>query len=406
MSTYAHIDVVNKNVQEHEYWVPAKTHDWQQELFLRALDYLQLFHQEQKTTGQLIGRLTEIQSEIEETGAYKQTYEELELGARVAWRNSTRCTGRLHWKTLSVRDMRHLTTAESIFEALVEHIKLATNGGKLRSVITVFAQQTPGQPGIRIWNPQLIRYAGYELVNGRVIGDPAQAALTNELFKLGWNGGRGTPFDVLPLVIQMPHQKPKLFELPREIVMEVPIEHPNYPWFADLGLKWHALPAVSNMLLEIGGISYTAAPFNGWYLETEIGARNLGDQHRYNMLPIIADKLGLDKRSDRTLWKDRALVELNIAVLHSFAQHGVSMVDHHTVARQLIVHEEKEKQAGRCMFADWGWVVPPMSGSTTPIFHKTYENKIVSPNFFYQLDPWKGQEPITDAVCPFVDAKA
>jgi len=55
---------------------------------------------------------------------------------------------------------------------------------------------------------------------------------------------------------------------------------------------------------------------------TEIGARNLGDVNRYNLLPVIAERMGLDTRSDRTLWKDRALVELNVAVLSSFARHG------------------------------------------------------------------------------------
>ena len=319
------------------------------------------------------------------------------MGARMAWRNSIRCTGRLHWRNLDVRDMRHLTTAEDIFEALLEHIKHATNGGKIRSVISIFAQQMPGQPGIRIWNPQAIRYAGYGQPDGTVIGDPQHVELTNELFKLGWQGGKRTPFDLLPIVIQMPGEAPQLFELPPEIVLEVLLSHPDYPWFAGLGLKWHALPMVSNMQLSIGGISYTAAPFNGWYLGTEIGARNLADQYRYNMLPVIAERLGLDRRVSRTLWKDRALVELNIAVLSSFAKQGVSIVDHHTVARQFIVHEEQERQSGRCVYADWGWIVPPMSGATTPVFHRPYQNTCIRPNFFSQPDPWK-TEP--ESLCP------
>jgi nitric-oxide synthase len=393
MTTYTTAHSANKSEQEDQYWAPDNTDHRPQELFMKAQTYQQLFHHEKRDMGSLTGRIAEIQSEIRCTGTYKHTYDELQFGTKAAWRNSPRCTGRLHWGTLHVRDMRHLTTAEGVFEALVEHIQLATNGGRIRSVISVFAPQTPGQPGVRIWNPQLIRYAGYQQTDGTVIGDPSQVEFTNELFKLGWEGGERTPFDLLPLVIQMPYEKPKLFELPPEIVMEVPIHHPNYDWFADLGLKWHAVPIVSNMLLEIGGISYPAAPFNGWYLETEIGARNLADQNRYNMLPVIAEKLGLDRRSDRTLWKDRALVELNIAVLNSFAQHGVTMVDHHTVARQLIVHEEQEKHAGRCMYADWGWVVPPMSGSTTPVFHRPYENKVLTPNFFYQVEAWKAITP-------------
>ena len=51
--------------------------------------------------------------------------------------------------------------------------------------------------------------------------------------------------------------------------------------------------------LEVGGVNYTAAPFNGWYMGTEIGARNFGDASRYNLLPVLAKKMGLDTRSER-----------------------------------------------------------------------------------------------------------
>lgn len=57
-------------------------------------------------------------------------------------------------------------------------------------------------------------------------------------------------------------------------------------WFATLGLRWYALPAVSNMLLEIGGLEFPAAPFSGWYMSSEIGSRNLCDPHRYNILEV------------------------------------------------------------------------------------------------------------------------
>jgi len=406
MSTYISIQSAKEIEQENGYWAPINTHYRPQELFMKAQAFLQLFYQEQRPADSLTNREASIQAEIGEKGTYRQTYDELEFAAKVAWRNSPRCTGRLHWGTLHVRDMRHLTTAESIFEALVEHIQLGTNGGKIRSIISIFAQQKPGRPGIRIWNPQTMRYAGYQQADGTIIGDPLNVGFTNELFKLGWKGGKRTPFDLLPIVIQMPDQEPQLFELPPEIVLEVPIEHPNYPWFADLGLKWHALPMVSNMQLEVGGIAYTAAPFNGWYMETEIGARDLGDQNRYNMLPIIAEKLGLDRRSDRSLWKDRALVELNIAVLSSFAKQGITMVDHHMATRQFVIHEEHEKHAGRCVYADWGWIVPPISGSVTPVFHREYENKVVSPNFLYQPEPWKAQNTQKEERCPFTMQKA
>ena len=60
----------------------------------------------------------------------------------------------------------------------------------------------------------------------------------------------------------------------------------RYDWFEDFDLKWYALPAVANMMLEIGGLQFPACPFNGWYMSSEIGARNLCDVYRYNMLKV------------------------------------------------------------------------------------------------------------------------
>jgi len=33
-----------------------------------------------------------------------------------------------------------------------------------------------------------------------------------------------------------------------------------------MGLKWYAIPAVSSIALDCGGLQFTACPFNGWYL--------------------------------------------------------------------------------------------------------------------------------------------
>ena len=57
----------------------------------------------------------------------------------------------------------------------------------------------------------------------------------------------------------------------KHLVKEVAITHPELPEFEDLQLKWYAVPMISDMKLEIGGIDYVAAPFNGWYMGTEIG---------------------------------------------------------------------------------------------------------------------------------------
>lgn len=60
----------------------------------------------------------------------------------------------------------------------------------------------------------------------------------------------------------------------------------RYDWFKDLNLKWYAVPAVANMLMEIGGLEFTACPFNGWYMGTEIGVRDFCDSQRYNILEV------------------------------------------------------------------------------------------------------------------------
>ena len=42
---------------------------------------------------------------------------------------------------------------------------------------------------------------------------------------------------------------------------------------------------MSSVILDVGGLEFTGAPFNGWYMSTEIG-RDLGDADRYNMLKV------------------------------------------------------------------------------------------------------------------------
>ncbi len=319
-------------------------------------------------------RVAAVRAEIRETGTYRHTAAELAYGARVAWRNSARCIGRLYWRSLRIRDRRGVTDPAAIAGECVAHLRQATRGGRIRPTITVFAPDTPAAPGPRIHNEQLIRYAGYRLEDGSVLGDPRYAGFTEQVRKLGWRPPeRRGSFDVLPLVIEAVPGEPGLFTLPPDAVLEVPLTHPDHRWFAGLGLRWHAVPAISAMPLEIGGVTYPAAPFNGWYLGTEVGARNLADEQRYDLLPVVAELMGLDTASERTLWRDRALVELTLAVQHSFDAAGVTMADHHTESRRFLAHLEREEQAGRRCPADWSWIVPPLSGGQTAVFHRYYD---------------------------------
>lgn len=84
--------------------------------------------------------------------------------------------------------------------------------------------------------------------DGSILGDPSNISLTRAAELLGWKGQK-TRWDILPIIIEIPGQEPKWFELPEELVLQVPISHPEYPWFEELGLRWYAIPG--NLLSDI-----------------------------------------------------------------------------------------------------------------------------------------------------------
>lgn len=356
-----------------------------------ARDFIDKIHSELTLPG-AEERMSDIRKEFEATGTYRHLPHELEHGVKMAWRNSNRCIGRLFWKSLVVRDCRDVRDSPGVLNAMFEHLDKATNDGRILPMVTLFPPRRPdGIAPVRIWNKHLIRYACYKSPEGSFIGDPAQEEFTGLCLKMGWKGSGGA-FDVLPLVIQCEREAPVLHEIPKEKVMEVELIHPELPWFRDLGLRWHALPLIADMMLEMGGIEYPAAPFNGWYMLTEIGSRNLGDENRYNMLPAVARKMGLSTDKSEVFWKDKALIVLNEAVLHSFKAAGVTLTDHHSASEQFMKFIRNEEMSNRKVTGDWSWLVPPMSGSALQVFHREYDDTIVSPNFHYSKDAWK---------CPF-----
>ena len=349
-------------------------------LLAAAEPFIQQFFHEHPDLGDPGRRLRQVRAAVEAHGSYEHTPDELAFGARVAWRNSARCIGRLYWRSMTVRDLRRVRHPDDLAEQCVEHLRLATNSGRIRPVISVFAPDEPGRPAPRLLNEQLVRYAD----------DPSSRSRLELARSLGWKGG-GRDFEVLPLLVaEARHRTPRYYELAADAVLEVPLTHPANPDFADLALRWYAVPAVSNMTLEIGGISYPAAPFNGWYMGTEIGSRNLGDTDRYDLLPDVAKLFDLDTTTARSLWQDRALVELNLAVLHSFQEAGVTISDHHTESVRFLAHIDQERRRGRSVPADWSWIVPPLSGSATPVFHRLYDppDQDLRPALLHRAEPW------------------
>lgn len=340
-------------------------------------------------------RWQSIEEDIHSKGTYVHTQEELAFGAKLAWRNSNRCIGRHMWRSLNVIDARNIRDRQGVIDALGKQMVTAWNGGNIESVITVFAPRHPedlsAPDPVRLANHQLMRYAGFVDSEGQVMGDPASVSITQEFLAKGWKPRKQTPFTPLPWSVWIDDQETPLYDAfgeHPEWLKEVPLTHPELPAFADLGIKWYAIPAISEMALVVGGIVYPCAPFSGWYMETEIGARDLGDKSRYDLLPTMADLLGLDRSSPRSLWKDRAMVELNRAVLHSFDQAGARIGDHHELGAQFEKFCSFQEKKGMETTGDWSWLNSPLSSSSTPQFHRSFKNEVTQhTNYFYQSHP-------------------
>lgn len=328
----------------------------------------------------LARRWAAVRRDLIRHGTYAHTPEELAFGARVAWRNHARCIGRLYWDSLVVRDRRDLSAPEAIFEDMRRHLGIAQGDGRIRSVLTVYPPARGERMPAHAESGQLVQYAGY-LGRDGVTGDRRAIEATRIARALGWEppAPRGR-FDILPFVMRDADGGRHLFELPRSDIREVAIAQDGIPRLGALGLRWYAVPLVTDMVLSIGGIDYPCAPFNGFYLCTEIASRNLADRGRYDLLPEVAQALGLDTAAP--LWRDTALTELNRAVLTSFKAAGVTMLDHHAASDQFMRFLAREGAAGRAVSADWAWLVPPQASGACEVFHLDTQDLRMVPNFY------------------------
>jgi nitric oxide synthase oxygenase domain/subunit/hemoglobin-like flavoprotein len=285
----------------------------QEKLMAEVKEFYRQIQEEFKwSDARLDGRIMEIEEEISLTGTYTQTSEELEMGARLAWRNSAKCIGRISWNTLQVRDCRHVSNPANIFREVEMHLKIATAGSSIQSVMTVFAPKKHWEMfGTRFWSSQYVRYAGYAMEDGTVIGDPANAEITQYLIDRNmWEPPeRRTAFDVLPLVLKIPgKEKPFIYKLPSRCIFEVDLEHPSNPAISALGYRWTTIPAISNFKMTLGGVTYQNIPFNGWFMSTEI-VRNL--MERYNAGPAVAEALGIDIATNNA-WRYAVAYEVSV----------------------------------------------------------------------------------------------
>ena len=77
-------------------------------ILVKAKSYLSLCYKELDKSGEFQKRWNDVKESIFKTGTYELNEFELSYGAKVAWRNSNRCIGRLFWNSLKIIDCRKL----------------------------------------------------------------------------------------------------------------------------------------------------------------------------------------------------------------------------------------------------------------------------------------------------------
>ncbi|KAL8829828.1 MAG: hypothetical protein Q9170_006008, partial [Blastenia crenularia] len=297
---------------------------------------------------------------------------------------------------------------------LIAYTSEAFNGGNVIPTVFLFPPRKVNSRGPMIWNHQLLEFAGYPSDDGSILGDPMSVALTSEIMELGWEPPtpRGR-WDLLPLVVMADDDVPVMVEIPPPLSRLVQIRHPRYSeQFDKLDLRWVAAPALTRFGFDIGGVQYTAAPFIGWFMDAEIGVRDLADSFRYNVLPDVAKAIGLldGKTKDgvegledlpeyeRLLMLTRAQTELTYAVYWSYQQAKVSMSDTLTASMKWCRYDDDFKaKNGFRLPADPYWLAPPQ-GSIVPVWHRggapNYQPKpMICKHVQDPLRAWRRERP-------------
>jgi len=358
-------------------------------LLMKAREWFLLLAKEQRwPEDQLTARISQVEAEIAATGTYTHTYEELQYGCRVAWRNSSKCIGRLHWDSLTVRDRRHICSPEEIFRVCVNHLDtaIARKSDKICSM-TVFRPRRPNEVwGIRIWNNSLVSYACYEMPDGTYLGDPGNKHLTQMMIdKLGWNPPEPrTAWDILPLVVEVDGAPPRLYELPMKAQYDVQITHPANEKFNALALRCATLLSSSNRAMEIGGVEYNCCVFSRGFVEFEV-ARYLWEKLENQF--EIAESFDLNTRDDISNWQEIGFALLSTAVSRSYIKSGVPITTHHTASSEFITHCNNEKKQGREVSGEWNWI-GGFVGMQCPLWTREMRQLPLFPRFRSQSDIW------------------
>ena len=82
---------------------------------------------------------------------------------------------------------------------------------------------------------------------------------------------------------------------------------------------------------------------------------------------------------------DHFFTDYRAVNLHVIQADRVTIMDHHVATESFMKHFNNEMKLRNGCPGDWVWLVPPISGSTTPIFHQEILNYMLNPACYYQV---------------------
>ncbi len=98
-------------------------------LLREAIEFIHLYYHErsdemQGTDGFVScdEQISVIKESIYATGTYVHTFDELQHGTRVAWRNAPKCSNRKYWQQLKLLDQRMATSNKEMFNSCIQHL--------------------------------------------------------------------------------------------------------------------------------------------------------------------------------------------------------------------------------------------------------------------------------------------
>lgn len=106
----------------------------QDTLLREATEFIELYYHERqdevKGNPECIpkaDRLVQVKKCIQKSGTYEHTFDELQHGARMAWRNAPKCANRKYWQQLKLLDCRDVATNKGMFDSCIQHLAKAVS---------------------------------------------------------------------------------------------------------------------------------------------------------------------------------------------------------------------------------------------------------------------------------------